>query len=127
MVLIGVGLEDTAEDVEKLANKIVKTKLWPSVDGAQQWKQSVTDVKGDVLCVSQFTLFAKIKKGQKPDFHNAAKGPEAKELYDQVLAKIQAGLPEGNHVKDGVFGAMMDVALVNDGPVTIQYDTKNDK
>ncbi|KAG5355898.1 D-tyrosyl-tRNA(Tyr) deacylase [Yarrowia sp. B02] len=80
VVLIGVGHEDTSEDVEKVANKIIKTKLWPSVDGTQQWKQSVLDVGGDVLCVSQFTLFAKVKKGQKPDFHNAAKGPQAKEL-----------------------------------------------
>lgn len=78
--------------------------------------------------VSQFTLFANIKKGAKPDFHRAAKGPDAKGLYEKVLDKIGSGLPNGREsVHDGVFGAMMDVSLVNDGPVTIELDTKKGK
>lgn len=77
--------------------------------------------------VSQFTLLANVKKGAKPDFHGAAKGEEAKSLYNLVLEKVAAGLPNGKEdIGDGVFGAMMDVALVNDGPVTIELDTEKD-
>jgi D-tyrosyl-tRNA(Tyr) deacylase len=74
--------------------------------------------------VSQFTLFANIKKGAKPDFHKAGKGEASQVIYDKVLKAIEEELGPGR-VHDGVFGAMMGVALVNDGPVTIQYDTKH--
>ncbi|ANB10990.1 Dtd1p [Sugiyamaella lignohabitans] len=78
--------------------------------------------------VSQFTLLAKTKKGAKPDFHAAAKGDHARTLYNKVLEEVAKGLPGGqSRVGDGVFGAMMDVALVNDGPVTIQLDSKETK
>lgn len=73
--------------------------------------------------MSQFTLFGKVKKGTKPDFHAAGKGEASKVIYDKLLEKIRADIPCGK-CGDGVFGAMMDVALVNDGPVTIQFDTK---
>lgn len=77
--------------------------------------------------VSQFTLLANVKKGAKPDFHAAAKGDHARELYSLVLEKVAGGLANGKEdVGDGVFGAMMDVALVNDGPVTIELDTQKD-
>jgi D-tyrosyl-tRNA(Tyr) deacylase len=75
--------------------------------------------------VSQFTLFANTKKGAKPDFHAAAKGEAAKSLYDTVLGKVAKGMPNGKEdIADGVFGAMMDVSLINDGPVTITLDTE---
>ncbi|ODV92401.1 hypothetical protein CANCADRAFT_30565 [Tortispora caseinolytica NRRL Y-17796] len=120
LVLVGVSSEDTEAQAEKLADKIVKVRLWP--DGDSQWKKSVTDINGDVLCVSQFTLYGTIKKGTKPDFHAAAKGAEAQALYDKVKELI--GKKMNKQPGDGVFGAMMDVELVNDGPVTIQYDTE---
>ncbi|CAN6619555.1 D-aminoacyl-tRNA deacylase [Trichomonascus vanleenenianus] len=125
LVLVGVGHEDTEADIEKFANKVTKLRLWPNEDGSQQWRRSVMDVDGDIICVSQFTLFAKVKKGTKPDFHSAAKGQEAQAIYDKVLARI--GELTGKKIGDGVFGAMMDVALVNDGPVTIEYDTKHER
>jgi D-tyrosyl-tRNA(Tyr) deacylase len=124
LVLVGVGIDDTEVDVDRVAQRILKLRLWPNSEN-QQWKQNVVDLNGEVICVSQFTLFGNIKKGAKPDFHNAAKGPRAQELYNQVLEKVKEGLPCGE-VGDGVFGAMMDVALVNDGPVTIEYDTKKE-
>lgn len=126
-MLVGVGNGDTADDCDKIASKILRLKLWPTEDGSSQWKRNVTDIGGQVLCVSQFTLLANTKKGAKPDFHGAAKGDEARSLYNQVLEKVAAGMPKGREdVGDGVFGAMMDVALVNDGPVTIQVDTSKE-
>lgn len=135
MVLVGVSKDDTVDDVDKIVNKILRVKLWEDPTTGSPWKSNVAELKtasadgtmknGQVLCVSQFTLLATVKKGAKPDFHKAAKGDVARELYAQVLAGVAKGLPGGgNDVKDGEFGAMMDVALVNDGPVTIQLDTR---
>jgi D-tyrosyl-tRNA(Tyr) deacylase len=122
-VLVGVSRDDTAADCDKIAQRILNLRLWPNEEGSQ-WKKSVMDIDGQVLCVSQFTLLANVKKGAKPDFHAAAKGEEARRLYRTVLEKVAAGLASGL-VGDGEFGAMMDVALVNDGPVTIEIDTRN--
>ena len=91
-------------------------KLWPGDSGAN-WKRSVLDIDGEILCVSQFTLYASTKKGNKPDFHGAA-GPEmARELYEYFVERVRVGYRR-ERVGDGVFGAMMQVALVNDGPVS---------
>ncbi|KAI5306229.1 D-tyrosyl-tRNA(Tyr) deacylase [Ascosphaera pollenicola] len=114
LVLAGVGQHDTTKDADSLANKIVKLRLWP--DGDAQWKKSVQDIQGEILCVSQFTLLATTKKGNKPDFHAAAGPLPAKELYDYFVSRVMA-LSAAERVKEGVFQAMMDVALVNDGPV----------
>ena len=87
------------------------------------WSKSVMDnQEWQILCVSQFTLYGNIKKGTKPDFHRAAKGETAKNLYNEFLGLLKTAIGE-DRVKDGEFGAMMDVLLVNDGPVTIVYDT----
>lgn len=133
-LLVGVSTEDTADDVAKLANKVLKMRLFE--DTAQEagtntewvgkpWMQSVVDIKGEILSVSQFTLYASVKKGTKPDFHKAQKGHHAVELYEQFLDLLKKGMHSADAVKDGQFGAMMDVAIVNDGPVTIVYDTKD--
>ncbi|KAJ4022513.1 D-tyrosyl-tRNA(Tyr) deacylase [Fusarium irregulare] len=84
-----------------------------------QWKKSVSDIEGEVLCVSQFTLLASTKKGAKPDFHGAANPEEARRLYHYFVQKVKAGYKE-ERVKDGQFQAWMEVALVNDGPVTLE-------
>lgn len=124
LVLVGICPEDTPEDCEKLASKLTKMRLWPDENNGQ-WRKSVVDIGGKVLCVSQFTLYATVQKGTKPDFHGAAKGDGAIELYNKVKELVAKGMPNGeNDVADGKFGAMMDVSSVNDGPVTIQYDTK---
>lgn len=125
LVLVGVCPEDTEEDCLKLSKKVCSLRLWPDPSETSQWKQSVVEIGGKVLCVSQFTLYAKVSKGAKPDFHGAAKSEQALALYDRVRALIGSQMPNGMHdVGDGQFGAMMDVELVNDGPVTIDFDTK---
>lgn len=119
-LLVGVSVEDTKEDADRLANKVLKVRLFEEDD--KMWQKSVLDVKGEILSVSQFTLCGSVKK-TRPDFHKAQKGPLAKELYDYFLLKLQEQLGQAS-VKDGIFGAMMEVCIVNDGPVTIEWDTK---
>ncbi|KAF3058012.1 D-tyrosyl-tRNA(Tyr) deacylase [Daldinia childiae] len=104
LVFAAVAPGDTEKEADSLAAK---------------WKKSVMDISGEVLCVSQFTLLASTKKGNKPDFHGAMGGEEAKRLYDYFFEKVQQGYA-ADKVKNGVFQAMMEVALVNDGPVTLE-------
>ncbi|KAH8197798.1 hypothetical protein TruAng_008045 [Truncatella angustata] len=120
LVFAAVAPGDTEKEADSLANKILKMRLWDDEKGGR-WKHSVQDIGGEVLCVSQFTLLASTKKGSKPDFHGAAGGDEAKRLYQYFFDKVQKGY-QSNKVKDGVFQAMMEVALVNDGPVTLELN-----
>lgn len=133
-LLVGISTEDTPEDVSKLANKILKLKLFEDTQQeagtntewvGKPWMKSIVDIHGEILSVSQFTLYANVKKGAKPDFHKAQKGQHAVELYNDFLSQLRTGMHSEDSVKDGVFGAMMDVGIVNDGPVTIVYDTKD--
>lgn len=125
MVLAAIGPNDTTKDIETMANKVLKMRLWPDENNVP-WKKNVQDIEGEVLCVSQFTLYASTRKGNKPDFHGAAGPDMAKELYSQFLRRLQhLYLP--NRIQDGVFQAMMQVALVNDGPVTLNLDTEDPK
>ncbi|KAH6621773.1 D-tyrosyl-tRNA deacylase-like protein [Boeremia exigua] len=128
LVLAAVSRDDTEKDIESMAAKILKTKLWDDVstDPVGRWKHNVKEIDGEVLCVSQFTLLATTKKGNKPDFHQSASGDKARSLYDHFFKQVQA-LHGEEKVKNGQFAAMMDVALVNDGPVTIQIDTNPPK
>ncbi|KAI0015144.1 D-Tyr tRNAtyr deacylase-like domain-containing protein [Xylariomycetidae sp. FL0641] len=117
LVFAAVAPGDTTKEADQLASKVLKMKLWDSEDGGR-WKNSVQDINGEVLCVSQFTLLANTKKGNKPDFHGAAGGEEAAALYEYFYKKVQEGYI-ADKVKNGVFQAMMEVALVNDGPVCL--------
>lgn len=102
--------------------KILGIRLWPSQDGKKPWHRNVQDVDGSVLCVSQFTLFGRLS-GNKPDYSRAQVPSTARDQYHAVLEALgKAYRPE--RVRDGVFGAMMDVASVNDGPVTWHLDSK---
>ncbi|KAI1974549.1 D-tyrosyl-tRNA(Tyr) deacylase [Ophidiomyces ophidiicola] len=125
LVLAAVGPHDTEKDAESLATKVLKLKMWPD-DSGTNWKKSVHDIQGEVLCVSQFTLLAKVKKGNKPDFHGAADAVKAKELYDHFYSKI-GQIYDPQRVRNGVFQAMMEVGLVNDGPVTLEINTSPSK
>ncbi|KAK3492320.1 D-Tyr tRNAtyr deacylase-like domain-containing protein [Neurospora hispaniola] len=118
LVLAAVAPGDTVKEAEALASKVIKLKLWDDELGGR-WKKNVQDIGGEVLCVSQFTLLASTKKGSKPDFHGALGPDEAKTLYDLFYKKVQEGY-KAEKVKNGVFQAMMQVALVNDGPVTLE-------
>lgn len=120
LVLVGKEDADTAEDIEWLAGKIVALRLFADDDGP--WARNVMEIGGEVLVVSQFTLHASTKKGTKPSWHRAAKPDVAIPLYESLLAKLAELM--GRPPQAGRFGAMMQVALVNDGPVTILIDTK---
>ncbi|KAJ5288994.1 hypothetical protein N7478_002024 [Penicillium angulare] len=123
LVFAGIGQEDTEKEAENLVNKVLKAKFWPDDNGVQ-WKKNVQEIGGEVLCVSQFTLYAKMKKGNKPDFHDAAKPDDARRIYDHFYNKMRSSyVPE--RVKNGVFQAMMEVELKNDGPVGVDYRSED--
>ena len=120
LVLLGVAEGDTPADGAWLAQKIAQLRIF--ADEADRMNRSVQDIAGGVLVVSQFTLFASTRKGTRPSF-NAAAAPElANSLYQDFVRQLEALL--GRPVPTGRFGAMMQVALVNDGPVTLLIDTK---
>ncbi|KAK4503785.1 hypothetical protein PRZ48_004700 [Zasmidium cellare] len=118
LIFAAIGKDDTEKEAISMASKVLKVKLWD--DGESKWKKNVQDIDGDVLCVSQFTLLASTKKGNKPDFHKSAPAAKGKELYDSFIGQVRKLYSE-DKVKDGVFQAMMDVSLVNDGPVGVDY------
>jgi len=120
LVLLGVAQDDTVEDVEWLAQKIAKLRIF--ADDAGQMNRAVTDIGGSILVVSQFTLFASTRKGTRPSFNAAAAPALAEDLYNKFVAQMSFML--GRLVATGQFAAMMQVALVNDGPVTLLIDTK---
>ena len=121
VVLVGVEEMDGAEDVEWLAAKIAALRLFP--EGEAAWARSVTESGGEILLVSQFTLHASTKKGTKPSWHRAAKPDAAMSLFEAMKSRLETLL--NKPVATGRFGAMMQVALVNDGPVTVIIDSKN--
>ena len=121
MVLVAVAEGDTADDGEWLAAKLAALRIFPDDEG--RMNRSVTDIRGGLLIVSQFTLFASTRKGTRPSFNGAAAPAEAIPLYERFLAQCESAL--GRPVARGEFGASMQVDLVNDGPVTLIIDTRN--
>ena len=121
VVLLGIEEADTHDDVNWLAAKIVNLRIFNDAEGVMN--VSVNDIKGDLIVVSQFTLHASTKKGNRPSYIKAAKPDLAIPLYENFIAEIQERL--GKPVQTGEFGADMQVHIVNDGPVTIIIDTKN--
>lgn len=120
LVLLGIEEADTAEDIEWLAGKIANLRLFVDEQGAMS--RSVRESGGGILLISQFTLFASTKKGARPSWHRAAKPAVAIPLYEAMVARLTEVL--GRSIATGRFGAMMQVSLVNDGPVTLLLDTK---
>ena len=120
LVLLGIAQDDTAEDGEWLAQKLAKLRIF--ADDAGQMNRSVVDISGGVLVVSQFTLFASMRKGTRPSFNAAAAPALAESLYQTFVTQMATAL--GRPVATGQFAAMMHVALVNNGPVTLIIDTK---
>ena len=121
MVLVGIEDADTQEDIEWLAGKLVNLRIFNDDDGVMNC--SIKEVNGDILLVSQFTLHASTKKGNRPSYIKASKPPIAIPLYQAMIIAIETQL--GKKIQTGIFGADMKVALVNDGPVTILIDSKN--
>lgn len=121
LILLGVSYDDGDDDIDWLVRKIVGLRIFDDEEGVMN--RSVVDTGGDILVVSQFTLFASYKKGNRPSWLRAAKGEVSEPLYERFCARLSEHL--GKTVETGRFGAMMDVELINDGPVTICMDTKN--
>jgi len=121
LVLLGIEDADTIEDINWLSNKIVGLRLFDDAEGVMN--VSVKDIGGDILLISQFTLMASTKKGNRPSYIKASKPPIAVPLYEQMIATLSTDL--GKAVQTGIFGADMKVSLINNGPVTITIDSKN--
>lgn len=120
LVLLAIEEADTAEDVEWLSGKITRLRIFD--DGEAVMNRSIQEAKGEILLISQFTLFASTKKGNRPSYSRAANPQIAIPLYEQFIRKLTADL--GRPIQTGEFGADMKVHLINDGPVTIIIDTK---
>ena len=118
LLLVGVGSGDLYEPIRTLAGKIARLRIFE--DGNGKMNRSVQDVRGQVLAVSQFTLYADCRKGNRPGFDQAAPAGEASRMFDFFVSVLRS---EGLDVQTGVFGAHMDVSLINDGPVTIWLDS----
>jgi D-aminoacyl-tRNA deacylase len=128
LVFVGIEAADTAADGEWLAQKIVRLRIF--ADEADQMNRSLADIAGAILVISQFTLHASTQKGARPSFNQAAPPAHARPLYEQFIAQLRTALcgsaaaDGGERVATGEFGAMMQVALVNDGPVTLIIDSR---
>jgi D-tyrosyl-tRNA(Tyr) deacylase len=120
MILLGVEDADTYEDLQWLAQKITGLRVFGDENGLMN--KALADISGDILLISQFTLFAQTKKGNRPSFIRAARPDKAIPMYEQMIKTLET--ITGKKVATGVFGADMKVNLVNDGPVTITIDTK---
>lgn len=121
VVLLGIEDADNIEDLEWLSSKIVNMRVFSDENGLMN--KALPDVDGNILLISQFTLFASTKKGNRPGFTKAARPDKAIPLYEAMTKQLSVLL--GKPVQTGVFGADMKISLVNDGPVTITIDTKN--
>tara|TARA_Y100001933_G_C18817555_1_gene487743 strand:+ start:100 stop:552 length:453 start_codon:yes stop_codon:yes gene_type:complete len=121
LILLGIEIDDTLEDVIWLSNKISQLRIFSDEDG--KMNNSIIEVDGNAIVVSQFTLHAKTKKGNRPSYIKAAKAQQAIPLYEEFIENLSNTL--GKKIQSGEFGADMKVILLNDGPVTIIIDTKN--
>jgi len=122
VVLVGITTSDTEEDAQTLCRKLLNIKLFDNEEG-KSWTKNVREKNYQVLCVSQFTLYATLK-GTKPDFHLAMNSDRSHQFYEQFLAMVRSNY-SGDKIKDGEFGAKMIVNIENDGPVTIIIDSKD--
>ena len=120
LVLVGVGQEDTKEIADKMVKKLLGLRIFD--DENDKINLSLTDVGGELLVISQFTLYANCKKGYRPSFTDAGAPDMANEMYEYIVSKCREG---GFHVETGEFGADMKVSLLNDGPFTIVLDSKD--
>jgi D-aminoacyl-tRNA deacylase len=121
MILVGIEEMDNHEDIDWLTKKIINLRIFPDNEGVMNL--DLTQVKGDILLISQFTLHASTKKGNRPSYIKAARPEIAIPLYEKLITSLEDGL--GKSIQTGEFGADMKVSLTNDGPVTILMDSKN--
>jgi len=124
LILLGIKTSDTIDDVNYIADKCSRLRIFEDSEG--KMNISVKDIDGEVLIISQFTLYGETAKGNRPSFIEAAKPDEAIPLYDYFIERMKNNLGD-DKVKCGIFGAMMDISLINSGPVTIIVEGKNNK
>ncbi|KAG0206276.1 D-tyrosyl-tRNA(Tyr) deacylase [Mortierella sp. GBA30] len=134
-VLIGLSVDDTSADLDFMVRKLLSVRVFdstqnaatkeqePSQEAPKMWAKSVADIGGEILCVSQFTLYGQVVKGSKPDFHLSMKSDKSKEMYHDFLDRLKKAY-QPDRIKDGEFGAMMLVNIANDGPVTLELDSR---
>lgn len=121
-LLVGIAPTDTEAELDWMCRKCLELRLFPEDADDSKWSKSVTDIKGEILVVSQFTLYGDCRKGRRPSFSGSASPAIAEELYNRFVTKLrQSGL----RVETGKFGAMMDVKIANDGPVTLWLEREN--
>ena len=121
MILVGIQADDTQEDIDWLVGKICNLRIFDDENGVMNL--SIREIQGEILAISQFTLMARTKKGNRPSYIDAAKPDISVPLYEQFVQTLSTEM--GQEIKTGIFGADMKVNLINDGPVTIIIDTKN--
>lgn len=121
MILVGIQAEDTQEDIDWLVGKICNLRIFDDENGVMNL--SIREIQGEILAISQFTLMARTKKGNRPSYIDAAKPEISVPLYEQFIQRLSIEMQQ--KIKTGIFGADMKVNLINDGPVTIVIDTKN--
>lgn len=115
-LLVGIASSDTAAELDWMARKCLDLRLFPAAGGGERWEKSVQEIGGELLVVSQFTLYGDCRQGRRPSFSDSAPPQQAEALYEQFVAQLrQSGL----RVETGKFGAMMQVSIDNDGPVTL--------
>ena len=115
-LLVGIADTDTEVELDWMARKCLELRLFPDEQGKERWQRSVQEIGGELLVVSQFTLYGDCRKGRRPSFDRSAAPQLAEDLYNSFVAKLRSS---GLHVETGQFGAMMQVAIENDGPVTL--------
>lgn len=120
LLLAGFEADDEEADLEWMAGKLLRLRLFSDAEGIMN--RSVQEVGGEILAVSQFTLYASIRKGNRPSWNRAARGDISQPLFERFVSRLESGL--GRPVATGIFGADMQVALVNDGPVTLSIDSR---
>lgn len=126
-VLVGLTAEDDTADMDVLIKRIVLGRYFAeeTPEGPRSWAKSVADLGYEVLLVSQFTLYGEFRKsGNKPDFHKALKADVSEPMWNSFVGRMRTAMKSDSRVQTGVFGAMMDVSLLNDGPVTFMLDSK---
>ncbi|MCP9259711.1 D-tyrosyl-tRNA(Tyr) deacylase 1 [Dirofilaria immitis] len=122
-VLLAINVEDTFDDIQYMVRKLLGIRMFPNTETNKRWDKSIKDLGLEILCVSQFTLYS-LLKGNKLDFHRSMTPTESQQFYQNFINELRkAYVPE--RIKDGRFGAVMNVQIENDGPVTLILDSKN--
>lgn len=118
-LLVGIADSDTLSELDWMARKCLELRLFPDEEEGDRWQKSIQEIGGEILVISQFTLYGDCRKGRRPSFDRSAAPQQAEDLYNRFVAKLRAS---GLRVETGKFGAMMQVSIENDGPVTLLLD-----